>query len=247
MPKAKSRKNQSQYRNKLAALKKIGVYSPTGDKLTDWRKRQINSKYRQYQDLLEDKTVKFVPVPKDLKAFSRKIIKQAKSLDMETTPKGVFVSKRGYSQARMDFNPATKEFEIIQTHKRKKGKTGSSRHRSSLPLTSVDALTAEKNKLRAAANRFGKLKRNERLYFRVTNPEGAGGLSQSSFADADLLMNYLETNYQKHLSDKVRFLRMISIEKTTYENYKTELAIHKGNSPSATRRKYARLRKERGK
>lgn len=247
MAKAKKTKSKSQYGNKLKALKKIGVYNPTSDKLTEWRKRQINSKYREYEYLLTDKETKFVPIPKGLKAFSKKITRLAKSLDMEVTPKGIFISKRGYKNARLDFNPKTKEFEIIQTHKRKKGKTGSSRHRAALPLTSVDALTREKEKLRAAAESFGKLKKNERLYFKVHNPEGAGGMSHSTFADPDLLMNYLETHYVKHLPDKVRFLRMISIEKTTYENFKSTLQAHKGNSHSAQRRKYDRLQKERGK
>lgn len=209
---ATTRKREQQYKRKLKALRDKGIYLPKSADLTKYRKTQINKKYRQFETELESGNFFFVKAPE------KKVLRQAKQLSMETTQTGIFIEKQGAKRASIRKNKQHKgEYEIRLAGKVKRGANRGKEYETVIPISSLDALDDERNRLRGLAGKFGKLKKNERLAFKIVE-NNTTGYSRSVFNNIETLIKYLD-KYRKTDPERIRFLRHVVIEKTTIENW----------------------------
>jgi hypothetical protein len=206
------RKRIQAYKRKLKALQSKGIYIPKDEKLTKYRKTQINKRYRQFQNEIESGQFFFVKAP------NKQVLKQAKQLSMETTRTGIFIEKQGAKRATIRKNRQHKgEYEIRLSGKVKRGERRGKSYETIIPISPLDVLDDERNRLRKMAQKFGKLSKKERLAFRIVET-GNEGYSRSVFQNIETLIKYLD-KYRKSDSERVQFLRHIVIEKTTIENW----------------------------
>lgn len=197
----------------LKALMKVvrgkGIYDPKGNQLTKYRKSRLNSIAKEFGDLLDPK--KFVFVKPESKA-RKKVIERANGLELKTTKTGLFIPKEGNAKVRLKHDKKRDEFYIEKSGKTKWGINQGKRYRTITPLASLDELDKERDRIKAMADKFGTLKKGERIAFEITE-KGNEGFSRATFTNINLLLEHLE-QYRKTIAAKINFYRHIKIVKT---------------------------------
>jgi hypothetical protein len=216
---AKNSQAEKEYRSKLKQLVKTGLYIPKQEKLTPHTKKQINKIYAANKSNLDTSKTLFIKIPKSEKFRSVGILRKAKGLKLDTSSTGIFIPKNGQRRGTVIYNYKTREAEIKLTGKVKWGKNVGKRIETRLPLVSIDKIGQLENNFLNHAAHFGKLGKDERIYFRVIEDGRGHGVSKESFTKPEQLINYLRHRYDKSPIDRVLFYRHIVIEKATYQSH----------------------------
>lgn len=216
-----ARAKNKEYKARLKALQKVGAYEPKSDELTDYRKRQINKLWRSLGDkIAPDKNAQkkyfFVDTDKLTGPERKKFLANAKSLNIATTKRGIFLQKEGQRKARLAWNNENKEYDVLLTGKVKwgvnKGKTITDR----IPIGNIDQIEKEFQRIRNVADQFGTLKKGQAISFIVQEQGEETGASLSTFQDSDALLKYIDARYHRdNKAARLKFLRMIRVRKTT--------------------------------
>lgn len=205
----------------MRALQKVGAYDPKGDELTAYRKGRINQLWREIGDKVSPppgaKASFFFVGTDKLNAKQRKsFLGNAKSLDIATTRKGIFLQKEGQRKARLQYNKENDEFDVVLTGKVKWGENKGKRISDRIPIGPVDRIGRELERIENVANQFGPMKKGEAISFIVVELGEEVGASQSTFSDARRLRDYIDTRYHRdNKAAKLKFLRMVRVRKTT--------------------------------
>ena len=219
--KSQAAKRDRDYRHKLNALKKVGAYEPKGEELTHARKSRINALWKSLGDKIEPvpgARVKYFFVPTDkLSAKERRaFLSNAKSLDIQTTRKGIWLQKEGQRKARLAWNAENQEYDVHLSGKVKWGINKGKRIEDRIPIGPVDRIGKELDRIKNTAAKFGKMGKGESLAFVVIEHGEEVGASQATFSNPDRLAEYIDTRYHKdNKAAKLRFLRMVRVRKTT--------------------------------
>jgi hypothetical protein len=219
--KRKAQKRERDYRHKLKALEKVGAYEPKSDELTPYRKGRINSLWKALGDKVEARpgaraTFFYVPADKLTGPQRKAFLANARSLDIATTKKGVFLQREGQRRARLAYNKDNDEFDIVLTGKVKWGENKGKRIEDRIPIGPVDRIGRELERIENVASKFGKMGKGEAISFIVVEQGEEVGASQSTFSDAKRLRDYIDTRYHRdNKAAKLKFLRMVRVRKTT--------------------------------
>lgn len=216
-----------EYRKKLKALTEIGGYEPTSRKLTKSRRRSINQRFRQFEEFLTGDSYIFVPIPTRSKAKRKKAIKLAAQNQLPTSRRGVFVPKTKRTvSAKAVYSRKTGTYRI-KIKKKKTGLTGEKTVTEILPMEPLGTLAKELDRIKGDAGLL-KLKKGESLAFKVTFA-GSEGYGHKIFSSPELLIKYLESEYQKAIAHKLAFFRAVSVFKVKRETYFRDYPRPKAN------------------
>lgn len=219
-----ARKRKSQYKTRLKALQEVGAYNPKSDEITPYRITRINREWKRLSKYLapdagSPKKFFFVPATGLSNKERREFLANAKSLDIETTSKGLFLQKEGQRQARLAWNAANEEYDIRLSGKVKWGENKGKKISDRIPIGPVDRITGELNRIENVAKTFGPLKKGEAISFVVIEHGEEVGASRQTFGSPgahEKLRAYIETRYHRdNKAARLKFLRMISVRKTT--------------------------------
>lgn len=229
--KQQAQKRERDYRHKLNALKKVGAYEPKGGELTRYRKSRINSLWRELGDKVEPApgaraSYFFVGTDK-LNSKQRKgFLDNARSLDIATTKKGIFLQREGQRRARLQYNKENDEFDVVLTGKVKWGENKGKRITDRIPIGPVDRIGRELERIKNVADKFGTMKKGEAISFVVVEQGEEVGASQSTFSGsnaAERLRDYIDTRYHRdNKAAKLKFLRMARVRKTTLTQWEQD-------------------------
>lgn len=224
---AQARNRNKQYRERLKKLQAVGGYNPKSDELTPYRIGRINKEWKRLEKYLEPNTSgkgprqKFFFVPADkLSGPERKaFLANARSLDIETTARGIFMQKEGQRQVRLAWNSANQEYDVRLSGKVKWGENKGKKISDRIPIGPVDRITGELNRIENVAKTYGPLKKGEAISFVVIEHGEEVGASRQTFGSpgaAQKLRDYIDTRYHRdNKAAKLKFLRMIAVRKTT--------------------------------
>lgn len=228
----KGKNRNTQYSEQLSQLKNIGAYEPKSDTLTPYRKKRINEEWRRYSKYLEPdpKTGKrkffFIDTDKLTGKERRDFLTNAKSLDMPTTRRGLFMQREGQRKARLAWNVENQEYDVLLTGKVKWGERKGKAYSDRIPIGPVDRIDGELNRIENVAKQFGTLKKGEAISFVVMEHGEEVGASRQTFSSpgaAEKLRNYLDTRYHRdNKAARLKFLRMVSVRKTTILDWSRE-------------------------
>ncbi len=230
---AKAREKAAKARDKeLSALLKkssdLGIYSPKSTELTRYRRSRLNQVKREYGEYLNNQKYFFIPVGKQER---KTVTPRAQSLEVVTTKTGIFYPKEGHKSASLKIDKRRQEFFIERRGKTKAGVNKGRLYRDVTPLTSIDQIDRERDRLTRMAKRLGPLGPNERLVFKVVE-NGTEGYSHGTFSNMNLMLGYLD-KYPKSTAARVNFFRHIKVEKSTVKEWN---ALHPPRSPGAKER-----------
>lgn len=227
------RGRQAEYSRNLRKLKSLGIYNPSSDELTKYRKTRINKLMREYGSYLDNKKFQFVKVPKEQRA---KVISVAKELKMPAAPSGIFIEREGYKTAELKAARGRPgEFDIIRKGKVKRGPRAGKSKSQIIPIAPIDRLALEKDRIRKAAEAFGPLGKNERLAYKVVE-NGTEGYSHYTFDNPDALIKKLG-EYQKNRAAQLAFFRHVIVEKTTVGTWFKEHPVNRRRNRNRGRKK----------
>lgn len=199
---------KAEYERRLAELERTGIYQPKSETLTSYRRGKINRTYNEYKAFLDKDEFAFVPL-------SPAGLKYAKQFQMKTTAKGAFYERNGYTKI---YERKSKTFkgktEVRKAFKAKAGVMKGKWIEDLEPLVPLDEMDKQEGGLRAMANAFGPLEKNERLTF-IVSSGGHEGYSYNTYSSIDLLMNDLKKRYKRSDSARIMMFANITIRKTT--------------------------------
>lgn len=227
-------KRDAKYLADLRKLEKTGLYTPKGNRLTKYRKTQINKRAREYAEYLNPETFFFIPVAKGPR---KKLLKYAKDFAIKATPIGIFIPHNGHTHATLRKSKSRRgEYEVVRYGKTKQGPNAGKVYTDIIPLEPFDTIAAEKGRLDRIGKTLGALKKGDRLSFRIVDHSGEG-MSHNTYMQLDLLLAALE-RYMKDRSvgAGLYMLRHVIIEKTSVLEWRTE-AEKKGLGSFNKRRK----------
>jgi hypothetical protein len=244
--KSRATRQDRQYRERLKKLRKIGAYNPKSAEsdtvpLTKHRKAEINRRWKEFQPYLDNprNPYFFVAAPKGDAKRRAKFMREAKALDMKTTPGGVLYAKGGHTKAELRYDPRDDEFRIKLTGKVKRGDRKGKRYQDIVPVAPLDKIGDERGRIRRMAEEFGSLKKGEQIGFVLQENNRELGASRATFHSAEALMRYIDANYHRdNKAAKLAFLRMVVVRKTSLYSWSKE-------HPAPKRRK-AQRRKPQG-
>lgn len=217
--KSQAAARKKEYTTKLKALREVGAYSPKGTEITPYRIGRINkawAKNEQYLSAQGREKFFYVPATSLTKKDRAQFLGNAKSLDMPTTPKGVFIQKEGQRKAALRYNKENQEYDILLTGKVRWGENKGKKISDRLPIGSYDRVTGEFERIRNVANQFGDLKPNEQLSFVIIEHGEEVGATRETFHSVDALVKYIDRKYHpNNKAARLRFLRMVAVRKTT--------------------------------
>ena len=225
---SQAKKREKQYTHKLKALKKVGAYEPKDTTITPYRKRRINALWKTLGDKIEPRPGQqdkyfFVDTEKLTGPERRQFIRNAKSLDMITTKRGVFLQKEGQRRAHLAWNNENKEYDIVLSGKVKWGLNKGKKITDRIPIGPVDRIGRELERIQNVADKFGKLEKGEAVSFVLIEHGEEVGASHSTFSDAAKLRDYVDTRYHRdNKAAKLKFLRMVRVRKTTLTTWAAE-------------------------
>lgn len=199
-------------------LQKIGAYDPKSSDLTPYKRKRINSAWKEFGPLIDNprNPVFFVAAPKGDKKRRDEFLRQAKALDIKTTPKGVLYAKGGHTKAQLRYDPRDEEFRIKLTGKVKRGDRKGKRYQDVIAVAPLDRIQDERGRIRRMADEFGQLKKGEQIGFVLQENNREVGASRATFHSAEALMRYVDANYHRdNKAAKLAFLRMVVVRKTT--------------------------------
>ena len=219
-------------------MRKIGAYNPDGDKLTEWRKRRINETWREFGEFTEGDYFA-VPIPKPKTRAGRRLKSDAESLDVKTTKTAILYPKNGHTSARVRYDKKGDEFQLVLSGKVKRGERKGKTYRDVILLAPVDRIDDERDRIRRAAKAQGKLKKNEQLGFVLQEQNREIGASRQTFHSVDQLMEYLDRNYHRdNKAARLAFLRLVTVRRTTIEDWSKEHPAPKRKQSKARPRGY---------
>ena len=226
--KSQAAKREKAYRHKLNALKKVGAYEPKGEELTHARKSRINALWRSLGDKIDPRPEArakyfFVPTDKLTGKERREFLANAKSLDIQTTRKGIWLQKDGQRKARLAWNAENQEYDVHLSGKVKWGINKGKHIEDRIPIGPVDRIGKELARIKNTAAKFGKMGKGESIAFVVVEHGEEVGASQATFSDPEKLSQYIDTRYHRdNKAAKLRFLRMVRVRKTTLVDWDRE-------------------------
>lgn len=224
-PSQRSQERKKQYLSDLRKLKATGLYNPSSNELTSYRKRRINDAiYKHSRELNTDKYF-FIKAPP-------KAVADARKLKFNTTPKGIFLEKSNFETAKLTKQPrkratygAPVEYDILIERRIKKGKNQGKIQDKLIPLVSLDELSLEDKRIRKLADAFGPLRKNQYLAYIVTS-YGHEGYSYNQYENIDLLIQDFHNRYDPRL-DFVTLYRQLEIERTTVKQWRERAKSHR--------------------
>lgn len=221
-----------EYKRKLKLLEKAGIYNPLSptdatpgaDILTAYRKGRINRAYAEYKEYIDNPRNPFFFVSADsLNGRDKKrFLKDAKSLSMRTTKKGVFIQKEGQRRARIVKDKKRDEFDIVLTGKIKWGENKGKKISQRIPIAPEGRLEDERQRLENMARSFGPLGNNDALSFVLYENNVEVGAHRSTYDSVDGVMRALNTYHKDNKSAKLAFFRLVTVQKTTRTNWRKE-------------------------
>lgn len=232
----RQRKAENDYRRRLSKLKEAGIYAPKGDDdLTEWRKREINKKWRDYRQFVDDPRKRFFFVGTDgLTSKERKeFLKNAESLNIKTTKTGLFLQREGQRKAKIVWDGKHKEYDIELSGKVKWGQNKGKRIKHRIPIAPVDRVEGELDRLEDKARAMGPLKKGEAISFIVVENDEMTGASRSTFHDPATLRRKLSSYHVENKGHALAFLRLVVVQKTTLTAWAKE---HKPRAKKMARR-----------
>lgn len=235
MSKSKTKSSQLKKRElkrKLKQLTKTGLYNPKSQEITPYRAKRINSLYKEYRSELENPNVLFVKFPKFVSP--QKMQAKAKSLKFKASRKGLFIEKEGSRSGSIEYNRTLGEYQIKLTGKRKSGPRKGTKITKTFPLSNMMELDRQRERFREEFENLNR-KKNEYARIRVTET-GNDGFSSTIFSRFDDLMSHLD-NYQKSVSDRIQFYRLIGIEKVTKAEHAEQLKQRREKAKATKKRK----------
>lgn len=239
---AQEKKRATEYKLKMKKLVKFGIYSPTSNEITKYRKTKINRYWREYGKEIEKDNVILVPLPEYAsKSTKKKILDQATSLEMRTTRKGILLERLGHRRGKIRYNKNRDEYQIELSGRVKYGERRGKKTTEYVPLTSIDVLAKEKERFKQEADELGPLKKNEILRFKVVE-NGVEGLSLSTFRTVDELIKYLD-RYERSKASRIELYRHIVIEKSTITEYRSDDKNRRNDNMNKMYRRNMRNRK----
>lgn len=192
-----SRQIDKQLRQALSRLQSVGAYSPTGSKLTAWRKRRIKETTKEISAFLNPDEFFFKSTASKPKQARRQIKEGAKAQGYRATSKGIFVPRKTteggvektFSSAKLERSTLKGRtvYRIVEERTTASGKT----ERHIVPLVKADFVIHELLELNKELDDIKrKMKKDERIRFLI----GRTGLGFESYSpDAfDKLMSKLQ-------------------------------------------------------
>lgn len=235
MSNTRTKTNQEKKRElkrRLAKLQKTGIYSPKSNEITPYRAKRINALYKEYRSELENPDILFVKFPKYVSPA--KMQAKAKSLKFKSSRKGLFIEKEGSRSGTIEYNRNLGEYQIKLTGKRKSGPRKGTKITKTFPLSNMVELDLQRERFR---NEFENLNRKKNEYARIRVTEtGNDGFSSTIFSKFEDLMTHLD-NYQKTISDRIQFYRLIAIEKVSVSEHRADLQERREKAKAAKKRK----------
>lgn len=217
---ARRRAKEKEYRSKLKALRAVGEYIPKGEELTRYRRGRINKAYAPLAQYLEPKGRReffYVPADKLTRADRAKFLENAKSMEMPTTRRGVFLQKEGQRRAtisRTEFE-GEPEFRILLTGKVKRGPNKGKRIYDPIPIAPASAMEDARRHIQRQIDLIGPLKKNEQLSFVLVRNEAEIGAHRNTYHSPDAVMKVINGYHPESKSAKLAFLRLVHVRKTT--------------------------------
>lgn len=192
-----SRQIDKQLRQALSRLQRVGAYSPTGSKLTAWRKRRIKETTKEISAFLNPDEFFFKGTRSKPKKARRQIKEGAEAQGYRATTKGIFVPRKTteggvtktFTSAKLERSTLKGRtvYRIVEERTTASGKT----ERHIVPLVKADFVIRELVELNTELDDIKrKMKKNERIRFLI----GRTGLGHESYSpDAfDKLMAKLQ-------------------------------------------------------
>ncbi len=214
----KAKERARDYKRKLKLLEQSGIYNPlTSETLTAYRKRRINSAYKEYRDYIDNPRNPFFFISADkLNARDKKrFLKDAKSLSMRTTKKGVFIQKEGQRKARIVKDKKRDEFDIVLSGKVKWGENKGKKISQRIPIAPEGKLEDERQRLENMAQSFGPLGRDDVLSFVLYENNVEIGAHRSTYDSVDGVMRALNAYHKDNKAAKLAFFRLVTVQKST--------------------------------
>ena len=228
--KASARARDKEYRGILKAASKTGLYKPKSEELTKYRRSRARQIKRDYGDYLDPKKYFFLPLPKNKKSD---VIKRADTLKITTSRTGIFYPKEGHKTASIKKDKKRDEYYIERRGKTKTGINKGLKYRDVTPIATLDELDNERERLRRAAKRLGKMGEND-FYAFVVVENGLEGYSHYTFRTIEQLISHIDS-YPKNVAAKINFFRHIKVVKTQPMTWKD---LHPTRSPGKAGRRY---------
>lgn len=194
--KALQRSEDKKLKETLKTIRGMGIYEPKSADLTPYRRGRLRKVQREYKEILEPG--KFFLIPLKSRPDRKTIISRSETIGIQTTRFGLIVPTNKHKRVRLKTNKHGEVF-IDRSGKTKQGPNRGRVYHDTIPIASLDELELQKDRLRRAAKRMGKLKDNERLYF-VVKEHGFTGKSNRSFPNIEELFRYLDTYDQDQKS-----------------------------------------------
>jgi hypothetical protein len=218
-PAEKNRLKNKQAKERLAELRKYGLYEPTGKELTPTRFKTINRKWNELQELL--RTGIYAPYPSRAPKVRKEIQRAAR--DARNAPEGqaqrVKITKKGIFLGRDQREMKTSEsgtlffdaelgiWEIKAVRKMKDKRTGQIINRTQYrALAGPEALILKQQMIRDKFARMN-LKPNEAVRFKIGN---TSAFSRQAFTSIDRLFRHVN-GYRKSDPARANFMQDLSI------------------------------------
>lgn len=223
------------YQLKLKAIKAIGVYEPKSSELTRYRKTRINKAYKAHEQYVSPRLKNqvrgytgpdldkisgpdhyfFVSADKLSKSQRKEFLRNARSLDMVTTPRGVILEREGHRKARIKYDKRRDEFDIVLTGKVKRGPDRGKVSTQRIPVAPLDHLQDEEKRLRAMAQSFGPLGPNDILSFKLYDNHVEVGAHRGTYDSVAGVMNALNQYHKDNKGARLAFFRLVTVQKST--------------------------------
>lgn len=214
---------EKETKRRLKKLEQTGLYKPKRKikKITKARAKEINRRYRRFEEFLSGDYYLYVPIPTKSERRRKTAIKLAKKNQIATSPKGVFIPKtRNTKSAKAKFNKKTGTYRVI-VKKVKTGATGKKTITEVVPIEPLVSIEQELDRVQHDAEML-KLKKGEALAYRVTLNE-EGGYSYNIFQKPEQLRSYLAqgtSSAQRGTpANRLQVYRSVTVMKVKREKY----------------------------
>lgn len=217
----KSKKQSDSELNRIAKWAiKFGIYQPKDNTLTRKRRSTLAKIGRDFAEQMKPNSeFIFAPIPKETKRKERKDISdKGAQIGGKATKTGLFVPAEKHKKARVGKDKKTGEFFVEKSGKVKKGDTTQRKIKSRTPLSGLDALEKEKERLRKLGEGLGPLRKGERIVFVIRDEQGEG-VSNRTYDTVERIFSDLD-NYRKNVPTRTGFYRHVTIEKWTPQQIK---------------------------
>lgn len=193
----------------LARLKKIGLYNPVQVALTDYRRRRVRELTKEFGHLADSASNFFVSFTDVRKPARKRILQRAKELGMQTSPKGVFVSREKdshkFTKIKRVYNKRAKRYEFKLTRRQRSGQVET----FIIPVAHPDDLARNYDRLKQLLH-DNPINSKQRYRFIINLGVNPGNISKRAFSNIDQLWTYL-LQYRDKEADQVELIENIAV------------------------------------